>query len=196
MRTLAPVSGPMRATIRSWRSRRLLHLQFQLDRFRRTAAQQRAGDRRRAGDPGRLLAAGSGLPQYRPALAADHRIVAEPAAARRSSRGCRRWPASSPSRRNSCFRIDGKHIWNPAGFAIVVLLFTRTACGFRPAQWGTSVWFAALLRFFAILVLHAARRSDIALFFLGSHAALLFARASGSAIRWPSRCINCRAARS
>ncbi len=32
-------------------------------------------------------------------------------------------------------------------------------------------------RFFAILVLHAARRSDMAIFFLGSHAALLFARA-------------------
>ena len=35
----------------------------------------------------------------------------------------------------------------------------------------------AFLSFFAILVLHAARRSDMALFFLGSHAALLFARA-------------------
>jgi enediyne biosynthesis protein E5 len=34
-----------------------------------------------------------------------------------------------------------------------------------------------LLCFFAILVLHAARRSDMALFFLGSHAALLLLRA-------------------
>jgi enediyne biosynthesis protein E5 len=33
------------------------------------------------------------------------------------------------------------------------------------------------LGFLAILVLHAAQRSDVALFFLGSHAALLFARA-------------------
>ena len=46
-----------------------------------------------------------------------------------------------------------------------------------PGQWGTSVWLAALLVFFAILVLQAAQRSDIALFFLGSHAALLVARA-------------------
>jgi len=29
------------------------------------------------------------------------------------------------------FRVDGKHIWNPAGFAIVLLLLGRTACGFR-----------------------------------------------------------------
>ena len=44
-------------------------------------------------------------------------------------------------------------------------------------RWGSTVWFAALLGFFAILVLHAARRSDVAIFFLGTHAALLFARA-------------------
>jgi Na+-transporting NADH:ubiquinone oxidoreductase subunit NqrB len=75
------------------------------------------------------------------------------------------------------FRIDGKHIWNPAGFAIVVLLFGANGVWISPGQWGSTVWFAALLCFFAILVLHAARRSDIAIFFLGSHAALLLARA-------------------
>jgi enediyne biosynthesis protein E5 len=75
------------------------------------------------------------------------------------------------------FRIDGKHIWNPAGFAIVVLLFTANGVWISPGQWGSAVWFAALLCFFAILVLHAARRPDVAIFFLGSHAALLLARA-------------------
>jgi Na+-transporting NADH:ubiquinone oxidoreductase subunit NqrB len=75
------------------------------------------------------------------------------------------------------FRVDGKHIWNPAGFAIVVLLFTANGVWISPGQWGSTVWFAALLCFFAILVLHAARRSDVAIFFLGSHAALLLARA-------------------
>jgi Na+-translocating ferredoxin:NAD+ oxidoreductase RnfD subunit len=47
-----------------------------------------------------------------------------------------------------------------------------------PGAWGSGVWFAALLVFFAILVLGAARRSDIAVFFLGTHAALLLARAA------------------
>jgi Na+-transporting NADH:ubiquinone oxidoreductase subunit NqrB len=75
------------------------------------------------------------------------------------------------------FRIDGKHIWNPAGFAIVVLLFAAPGVWISPGQWGSAVWFAALLSFFAILVLGAARRSDVAIFFLGSHAALLLARA-------------------
>jgi enediyne biosynthesis protein E5 len=74
-------------------------------------------------------------------------------------------------------RIDGKHVWNPAGFALVVLLFGTDHVWVSPAQWGASLWFAALLAFLAILVLHAARRGDIAIFFLGSHAALLCARA-------------------
>ena len=74
-------------------------------------------------------------------------------------------------------RIDGKHVWNPAGFAIVVLLFGSDRVWISPGQWGTSLWFAALLAFLAILVLQASRRSDMALFFLGCHSALLFARA-------------------
>jgi Na+-transporting NADH:ubiquinone oxidoreductase subunit NqrB len=75
-------------------------------------------------------------------------------------------------------RIGGKHIFNPAGFAIVVLLASANGIWISPGQWGSTVWFAALVCFFAILVLHAARRSDIAIFFLASHAALLFARAA------------------
>jgi len=75
-------------------------------------------------------------------------------------------------------RVDGKHIWNPAGLAIVVLLFTsKSHVWISPGAWGSTVWFAALLAFFAILVLGAARRADIAIFFIGSHAALLLARA-------------------
>jgi Na+-transporting NADH:ubiquinone oxidoreductase subunit NqrB len=73
--------------------------------------------------------------------------------------------------------LEGKHIFNPAGFAIVVLLLTSNGVWISPGQWGTDVWFAALLGFMAILVLSAARRADIALFFLVSHAALLLARA-------------------
>jgi Na+-transporting NADH:ubiquinone oxidoreductase subunit NqrB len=75
-------------------------------------------------------------------------------------------------------RLDGKHIWNPAGLSIVVLLFaTPGHVWISPGSWGSQVWFAALLAFFAILVLGAARRSDIAIFFIGTHAALLVARA-------------------
>jgi enediyne biosynthesis protein E5 len=74
-------------------------------------------------------------------------------------------------------RLEGKHVWNPAGFAIVALLFGTDHIWISPGQWGASIWFAALLAFLAILVLQASRRTDVALFFLGSHAALLLARA-------------------
>jgi Na+-transporting NADH:ubiquinone oxidoreductase subunit NqrB len=74
-------------------------------------------------------------------------------------------------------RLSSKHIFNPAGLAIVVLLSTARGVWISPGQWGADVWFAALVACFAILVLSAARRADIAIFFLGSHAALLLARA-------------------
>lgn len=75
-------------------------------------------------------------------------------------------------------RIDGRHIFNPAGFAIVLLLSLSSGVWISPGQWGTSLWLATLLVFLALLVLQAAQRSDIALFFLGAHGALLLARAS------------------
>jgi Na+-transporting NADH:ubiquinone oxidoreductase subunit NqrB len=74
-------------------------------------------------------------------------------------------------------RVDGRHLLNPAGLAIVVLLLTTNGVWISPGQWGTGIWLTALLAFFAILVLQAAQRSDIALFFLGAHAALLASRA-------------------
>jgi enediyne biosynthesis protein E5 len=74
-------------------------------------------------------------------------------------------------------RIDGKHLWNPAGFAIVVLLLTSNDIWISPGQWGSSIWLGSLLTFFAILVLQASQRSDVALFFIGGHATLLLARA-------------------
>src|SRR5215831_14407135 len=74
-------------------------------------------------------------------------------------------------------RKGDKHIFNPAGFAIVALLAFSNHVWISPGQWGTSVWFAALIAFCAILVLRAARRADIAIFFLASHAGLLIARA-------------------
>jgi len=75
-------------------------------------------------------------------------------------------------------RLDGKHVFNPAGFAIVVLLFAAGGhVWISPGAWGSTAWLATLLVFFAILVLGAARRADIAIFFLATHAALLLARA-------------------
>ena len=81
-------------------------------------------------------------------------------------------------------RIKGKHVFNPAGLAIVVLLSSSSGVWISPGQWGAGIWFAALVGFFAIMVLHAARRTDIAIFFFLSHAALLFARAAWLGDPW------------
>ncbi len=94
------------------------------------------------------------------------------------------------------FRIDGKHIWNPAGFAIVVLLFTFGGVWISPGAMGLG----GLVRRAAGLLRHpgAARRAPL------RHGDLLprqpcraavRARAPGSAIRWRSRSISCKAAR-
>jgi Na+-transporting NADH:ubiquinone oxidoreductase subunit NqrB len=74
-------------------------------------------------------------------------------------------------------RVDGKHVWNPAGLAIVVLLASSDGVWISPGQWGSAVWFGALVALLAIMVLRASQRLDVALFFLCSHAAFLFARA-------------------
>jgi enediyne biosynthesis protein E5 len=74
-------------------------------------------------------------------------------------------------------RVDGKHVFNPAGFAIVALLASSSGVWISPGQWGASIWFAALAGLLAIMVLHAARRTDIAVYFFVSHAALLCLRA-------------------
>jgi Na+-transporting NADH:ubiquinone oxidoreductase subunit NqrB len=74
-------------------------------------------------------------------------------------------------------RLDGKHIWNPATFAIVALRYGTPDAWVAPGQWGAALWFAALLGCLAAIVLQRSRRVDTAFFFLGSHAALLAARA-------------------
>src|SRR3981189_2266296 len=76
-------------------------------------------------------------------------------------------------------RLEGKHIWNPAGLAIVALLLCVPGhVWISPGQWGASVWFAALVAGLAFVVLNAARRAGIALCFLAAHAILLLSRAA------------------
>jgi len=73
-------------------------------------------------------------------------------------------------------RVNGKHIFNPANFAIVVALATGEAW-ISPSQWGTAAWSAFLFASLAILVLSRAKRAEIALAFLIAFAGLALARA-------------------
>ncbi len=73
-------------------------------------------------------------------------------------------------------RIYGKHVFNPANFAIVLALASGEAW-ISPAQWGSAAWSAFLFASLAILVLSRAKRADIAIAFLLDFAGFAFARA-------------------
>ena len=75
-------------------------------------------------------------------------------------------------------RIRGKHVFNPATFAIVALLILDPDnVWVSPGQWGNAIWLSLLLVCCAGLVLQRAARADTALAFLGCYAGLLLWRA-------------------
>ena len=72
-------------------------------------------------------------------------------------------------------RYNNKHIFNPACIGIVIIsLIAGADAWVSPGQWGTAPLFAAFAIGFAALVLSSAKRLDIALGYLGFHAAALF----------------------
>jgi Na+-transporting NADH:ubiquinone oxidoreductase subunit NqrB len=73
-------------------------------------------------------------------------------------------------------RWNGKHVFNPTNFAIVVMLLSGAAW-ISPAQWGSRAWLAFLFACLAALVLSRAKRADVALAFLSTFVGILFARA-------------------
>ena len=74
-------------------------------------------------------------------------------------------------------RFDGKHIFNPANFAIALLLLCSDCAWISPSQWGSKTWGAFFFASLAGLVLSKAKRADTALAFLGAYALILVARA-------------------
>lgn len=74
-------------------------------------------------------------------------------------------------------RIDGKHIFNPANFAIVALIMLTGEAWVSPGQWGREVILVFAFSALAALVLTRAKRLDVALTFLAVYAGLVLARA-------------------
>ncbi len=72
-------------------------------------------------------------------------------------------------------RAGGKHVFNPACFAIVVLVLSGQAW-VSPGQWGALAWAGLLLGGGGALVLGQARRVDTAAAFLLSYGGLLLLR--------------------
>ena len=79
-------------------------------------------------------------------------------------------------------RLHDKHVFNPANAGIVAtLLISATiapgAAWTTPGQWGTALWFAALLAGVGFFITYRASRLDVPLIFLGCLFALSLARA-------------------
>jgi Na+-transporting NADH:ubiquinone oxidoreductase subunit NqrB len=74
-------------------------------------------------------------------------------------------------------RPRGQHLFNPTNFGIVALLALGAPVWVSPGQWGNAAFFAFLMACLGGLVVRRAARADVTLAFLGSYAALLFARA-------------------
>jgi Na+-transporting NADH:ubiquinone oxidoreductase subunit NqrB len=73
-------------------------------------------------------------------------------------------------------RFNGKHVFNPTNFGLIVLMIFTNAVWVSPGQWGNNVLLAFLLACLGGLVVNRASRSDITLAFLGFYAALLVGR--------------------
>ncbi len=73
-------------------------------------------------------------------------------------------------------RVNGKHVFNPTNFGLVVLLLATDAVWVSPGQWGSVAFLAGLMACLGGLVVHRALRSDVTLAFVAVYAALVFGR--------------------
>ena len=74
-------------------------------------------------------------------------------------------------------RVQGKHIFNPANFGLVIVALLFAEAWISPGQWGTAPIFAIFLAGIGGVVSGKAKRWDVSLAFLGFYAALVFGRA-------------------
>lgn len=74
-------------------------------------------------------------------------------------------------------RINGKHIFNPANFALVTLTFLSPHAWLSSGQWGNATLLAFAFASLGFLVLTRARRAGTTISFLLGLAALLVGRA-------------------
>ena len=73
-------------------------------------------------------------------------------------------------------RIHGKHIFNPANFAIVTLMLSSDHAWISSGQWGSAAIGAFALACLGFIVLTRARRAETTIMFLIAYAALMFGR--------------------
>ena len=73
-------------------------------------------------------------------------------------------------------RFNGKHLFNPTNFGIVVLMAFTGQVWVSPGQWGNVAFFAFLMACLGGLVVNRASRSDVTYAFIAFYMALVFGR--------------------
>ncbi len=74
-------------------------------------------------------------------------------------------------------RIRGKHIFNPANFALIAMMLVSDHAWVSSGQWGSAAIGALALACLGLLVLTRARRAETTVAFILVYGALIFARA-------------------
>jgi hypothetical protein len=74
-------------------------------------------------------------------------------------------------------RFHGKHVFNPANFALVSLMLLSDHAWVSSGQWGSAAIGAFVLACLGFLVLTRARRAETTIAFIVIYAAMLFGRA-------------------
>ena len=74
-------------------------------------------------------------------------------------------------------RVDDRHFFNPANFAIAALLLLSDRAWVSAGQWGTATYFALAILCLGTIVVTKAVRADVTIAFLVAYSAMLVARA-------------------
>ena len=74
-------------------------------------------------------------------------------------------------------RINGKHVFNPTAFAIVVMMLATPRVWVSSGQWGSTAFIGFLIACAGGFVVHRSLRSDVTLAFLGFWLLILLSRA-------------------
>jgi len=82
-------------------------------------------------------------------------------------------------------RSQGKHVFNPTNFGLVVTILLFDGAWVSPGQWGSLAFFGFLVASVGSLVIHRAERSDVTWAFLFSWCAVVFGRAAWLGDPWP-----------
>ncbi|MFN0030726.1 MAG: RnfABCDGE type electron transport complex subunit D [Flavobacteriales bacterium] len=73
-------------------------------------------------------------------------------------------------------RINGKHLWNPANFGIVLMIILSGDAWISPGQWGSGAVLVFIIGTAGLAVLSNIRRLDTGIIFIITLAALEYAR--------------------